>query len=202
MRDCTRTRDEQDLVNPYKPFPDDPYFPYILDVLKYEPVVFLEKSRTMLMSWCVSAYFTWLGFTHPATCTVFVSEDESRSVHDVEYCKVLWENSSDALKVHWKLEKPIEKQAYNELCAANGSRWIGLPGKDPNKIRSEHPTAVVMDEAAHVTQGEACYNIAIATRCLSMICLSSAWPGWFREMTEFATPVDWPEYARGVAKVE
>jgi hypothetical protein len=193
LQQCTNTKDEQDTANPYKPFPPLPYFKYVLDVLDYEPIVFLEKSRTMMCSWIVSGWAAHLAFTHPATCVVFQSEDEDRAVHDVEYCKTLWEQSPKPLQERWPLLKPLEKQPYNEMRLANQSRLIGIPG-DPDKIRSEHPTCVVLDEAAHITEGEKSYNIAAATRCPHLICLSSANPGWFRDATEFATPVDWPEY--------
>lgn len=195
MTECTETRDDQDKVNPYKPFPRLPYLAPLLDVLDHEPVVFLEKSRTMMASWIVAAWAAHMAFTHPATCVVFQSEDEDRAVHDVEYCKVLWRRSLPMLKEQWKLSKEIEKQPYNEFRISNDSRLLGIPG-DPDKLRSEHPTVVVLDEAAHITEGERSYNVAAATRCLHLVCLSSANPGWFRDATEFASPVEWPDYGR------
>ena len=193
MTECTETRDDQDKVAPYKPFPQLPYLPHVIDYLNHEPITFIEKSRTMMASWIVAAWAAHMAFTHPATCVVFQSEDEDRAVHDVEYCKVLWRRSLPLLKEQWKLSKEIEKQPYNEFRIANDSRILGIPG-DPDKIRSEHPTVVVLDEAAHITEGERSYNVAAATRCLHLVCLSSANPGWFRDATEFAVPVDWPDY--------
>lgn len=194
LTECTKTRDEQDKENPYKPFPHLPYLPHLLDVLDFEPIVFLEKSRTMMASWIVAGWAAHQAFTRPATCVVFQSEDEDRAVHDVEYCKVLWENSIAPLKEQWRLAKPLDKQPYNEFRLANDSRLIGIPG-DPDKLRSEHPTIVVLDEAAHITEGERSYNVAAATRCLHLVCLSSANPGWFRDATEFAVACDWPDYS-------
>jgi hypothetical protein len=194
MTECTATRDDQDKVSPYKPFPPLPYLIPMLAVLNNEPIVFWEKSRTMMASWIVAAWAAHMAFTHPATCIVFQSEDEDRAVHDVEYAKVLWRNSPEMLREEWRLAKPIEKQPYNEFRLANDSRLLGIPG-DPDKIRSEHPTVVILDEAAHISEGERSYNVAAATRCLHLVCLSSANPGWFRDATEFAVPVDWPEYA-------
>jgi hypothetical protein len=194
LTECTQTKDEQDKIQPYKPFPRLPYLPYVLDVLNNEPVSFWEKSRTMMMSWIVSGRAAHMAFTHPATCVVFQSEDEDRAVHDVIYAKTLWENSPALLREQWPLSKPLDKQSYNEFNLANGSRMLGIPG-NPDKIRSEHPTVVVLDEAAHIQEGERSYNVAAATRCLHLVALSSANPGWFREATEFSTPCDWPEYA-------
>jgi hypothetical protein len=193
MLNCTKTKDEQDNNHPYKPFPPEEYIRPALDVLNNEPISFWEKSRTMMASWLISGWAAHKAFTRPATCIVFQSEDEDRAVHDVQYAKILWQHSDDMLREQWALEKPLEKQPYNEFRLANGSRLVGIPG-DPDKIRSEHPTVVVLDEAAHITEGEHSYNIAAATRCLHLIALTSAAPGWFRDATEFAVPVDWPDY--------
>ena len=193
VTECTKTKDEQDPLNPYKPFPKDEYIRVLFDVLRYEPLCFIEKSRTMLASWTVSAHCAHLMFTRPAIGVVFQSRDEDRSVNDVTYCKTLWDNSPPALKERWPLKRVLSQQPYNSLELANGSWCIGITG-DPQKIRSEHPTIVCLDEAAHMENGDANYNVAQATRCLQIICLSSAWPGWFRAFTEFAMPVDWPDY--------
>lgn len=193
LTECTKTQDEQDPLNPFKPFPKKKYLFELLQALQNEPEIWLEKSRTMLCSWLVSGFVGHLGFNNPATGVVFQSEDEARAVHDVEYVKILWTNSSPELKEAWPLAKPLEKQPYNELHMANKSWFMGIPG-NPDKIRSEHPTVVVLDEAAHIERGEQSYNISVATQCLRIIALSSANPGWFRDATEFAELVDWPDY--------
>jgi hypothetical protein len=67
-------------------------------------------------------------------------------------------------------------------------------GKDPNKIRSEHPTVVVMDEAAFIEQGAEAYDIAIASRVPKMLVVSSAAPGWFHSITRTAVPSSLDQY--------
>lgn len=165
-------------------------------MLNNEPIVFIEKSRTMMASWLVAAWAAHRAFTCPATCVVFQSEDEDRAVHDIQYCKILWEQSMPELRDHWKLNKDLTKQPYNAFYLGNDSKMIGIPG-NPDKMRSEHPSIVIFDEAAHIVEGERSYNVAAATRCPHLVALSSAHPGWFRNATEFASPVDWPVYAPG-----
>lgn len=114
-----------------------------------------------------------MGFENAAVGTVFQSEDEDRAVHDIEYVKELWQNSDAPLKERWELKKPFEKQAYNRFELANGSWFQAITG-DPDKIRSEHPTVVVLDEAAHIVRGMQSYSVAIATRCKYLWALSSA----------------------------
>lgn len=193
---CTRTKDEQDRENPYKPFPELEAWAHLLDILEYEPApVFIEKSRTVMMSWFVTGWAAHRCFTRPATTVVFQSVDYDRALKNVEYAKELWRNSIPELQDRWKLFRPVEKQAEYMLSVANGS-WMKAITGEPSKVRSEHPTIVILDEAAHMEQGEESFNVAMACKSPHVICLSSASPGWFRQATEFAKPVDWPKYIR------
>lgn len=165
----------------------------MLHIFDIEPIVFLEKSRTMMASWTAAAWAAHKMFNTAATGVVFQSEDEDRAVNLVEYVKTLWDSSLEPLKRRWRPKKdtPAWQQAYNSFELENGSYCVGIPGK-PDKIRSAHPTVVILDEAAHIKRGEESFNVAQGTRCLHIICLSSAWPGWFQEATQDAIPVDWP----------
>lgn len=194
MTECTQTWDEQSPL-PYKPFPKKPYFKPILDAIDNEARVFIEKSRTMMISWLVSAYCSHRAFTNDANVTVFQSQDEARSVKDVMYCKELWRNSIPQLRERWPLAKELEKQPYNTFELANRSKFIGIAG-NPDRLRSEHPTVVVLDEASIMVYCEQIYNIALATHAPKIILISSAKPGWFFETCESGTPVDWPRYEK------
>lgn len=189
---ATKTFDEQDMQNPYKPFPDREYISHMFDVFDHEPISFLEKSRTMMASWTVSAWAAHNGFSRPFT-TVFQSEDEDRAVHCVENIKCLWEHSEPELKERWPLARPLDKQPYNYLEMANGSWFLGIPG-NPDKVRSAHPTCYVADEAAFMSYFSEAYGNAVATRAPHIIALSSANPGEFYEFVKNAKPVDWPSY--------
>lgn len=196
MTEETKTKDGQPQkgVDPYRPFPKKPYIQPLLKVLDTEPTVFIEKSRTMMISWTVSAWAAHRGFTKPATKVIFQSADESRAVNDVEYVKELWKNSNPVLKERWKLKKDVDYQPQNSFSLANGSEFVAIVG-DSGKIRSYHPTIYVLDEAALVEQAEESWMTALATNAPHMIALSSALPGWFFDHIEIATPVDWPAYA-------
>ncbi len=131
--------------------------------------------------------------TRAATGILVQSEDEDRAVNFVKYAKRLWEQSTPEIQTRWKPKagRLPSQQPFNEFHLDNKS-WIkGIPG-NPDKVRSEHPYAVIFDEAAHMTLGEAAFNIAQATRCKKIICISSANPGWFRELTKDAAMEHWP----------
>lgn len=193
LTECTQTKDEQDSQNPYKPFPRKPYILPLLQVLENEPVVLVDKSRTMMASWTVAAWATHKALTHPATKVVFQSEDEQRALKLIEYARVLWDRSMPELKQRWPLAKALDRQPGDVFSIGNDSQLIGIVG-NPDKVRSEHPSIYVLDEAAHVERGLESWNIAMATHAPHMIALSSAAPGWYADMTEFAKPVDWPDY--------
>lgn len=146
-----------------------------------------------MASWFFSAYCAHKMFTKPATGVVIQSQDEDRAVHDVQNMKVLWEQSDAELQGRWKLARPLDKQPYNKFEIGNGSWAIGIPG-DPNKMRSQHPSIILLDEGAFMTRGAETYNIAVATRCPKIIVNSSAEVGWFQGVCESAKPVPWPEY--------
>lgn len=189
---ATKTRDEQNPADPYKPFPDKKYIRAIFQFLDEWPgrLKIIEKSRTMMGSWSVSGWTAHFGFTHPATCTVFQSQDERRAVTDVGYVKELWKNSLPALKDRWPLAKSLERQPESEFRLANGSRWIAI-ARGPDNIRSAHPTIYVADEAAHMEDGEECLDVALAAQPLHIVLLSSAREGYFENLAQ-GSYADWP----------
>ncbi len=196
LTECTKTQDEQDSRNPYKPFPKRRYLKHVIDVLQHEPIVYIYKSRTMLGSWTCSGVAAHYAFNNPATGVVFMSQDHDRALHDRNNVATLWSNSSDSLRAKWELKKPLEKMAFDRLDVANGSWFLAIPG-DPNKIRSQHPTIILLDEAAFIEKGEESFNTAIATRCPKMWILSSANSGWMDEIYKSCVPADWPDYENG-----
>jgi hypothetical protein len=51
MQHHTRTRDDQDQSQSYKPFPKRDYLRALHKIWIAEPFLFIEKSRTMMCSW-------------------------------------------------------------------------------------------------------------------------------------------------------
>jgi hypothetical protein len=191
LTQCTETEDNQDAENPYKPFPTRAYMKPLLDLLDAEPVVLIEKSRTMMASWLVAGWCAHHCFSNPAQTVLFQSQDEDRAVNLVRYVKCLWRRSLPQLKKHWAVKQDVDKQAYNTFQLANGSMFIGVVG-DPNKVRSLHPSVYVCDEAAFMTQFEEAWSVVAGTRVPKMIALSSVAPGPYWSLAnEGSKWVDW-----------
>jgi hypothetical protein len=179
---CTKTRDEQDRDDPNKPFPDEIYLKTCLEIMASEKVAWYEKSRTMMLTWAACAFRAHEGFTTPQQRHVFQAPDEIRAVNCINYIKWLWENSLPELKAKWPLKREMGLQNSKVLEMANGTIFQALAG-GAHKIRSLHPSTYTMDEGAFVEDGADCYDAAMAAKPLSVLVISSAKPGWFRDAT-------------------
>jgi len=194
----TKTIDRQNLEDPMRPFPDRPYFSPIFQFLNDRRInrgnktsrVGFFKSRTMMTSWLVSGYIAHLGFNNAAVQVLIQSEDEARAVEIIDNIKILWINSSDALKTRWKVRKDPDSQPYNRFELENKSTFISIAG-GANKIRSYHPTIYFADEAAFMDDLEDCISNAAATRCHQIILVSTAYPGYMADLWEECKQVDW-----------
>jgi hypothetical protein len=164
----------------YSPFPQKSYFLPILETYQREPIVFLVKSRDMMISWLSVAYLTHACMTTPGIEVLMQSQTEDKASELVDYAKILWEQSDEDIKVYSALTRPMEKQSWLELNFANGSRIIGIP-HGSSMIRSYHPWALFIDEAAFVPDAGDSYNEAISA-CKKIIVVSSAGVGWFESV--------------------
>lgn len=182
---CTKTVDEQDTTgNSVKRFPDYPYFHAVYKEFERERILFVEKSRTLMMTWLFSGIFLHKAMTRPGTQVVTISKDEDKALVPIKYQRWLWENQDEEFKKMWPLRRRLELQSIYELELANNSESISLPGKDPGKIRSKHPTYVMLDEACEMERFGESFDVALAAKPLKIVALSSAQPGDFRNLTE------------------
>jgi len=184
----TRTRDshwrESGDSSPYRPFPEKPYFPALIQIFQAEPVIFIEKSCDMMLSWLCVGFFTHSAMTNDQREVLFQSQKEDKAAELVEYAKTLYEQQDEALKRQFPLAKPLKEQADLKLEFANGSRIVGIP-EGADQIRSFHPWGLLMDEAAFQPEAGEAYDAAVPV-CQKIIVVSSAGPGWF---ADFVTDV-------------
>jgi hypothetical protein len=183
LQHCTRTRDshwrEAGEDSPYRPFPDKPYFPPLIEQFQSEPVVFIEKSRDMMLSGLGVGYFTHTAMTNDQREVLFQSQKEDKAAELVDYAKTLYTQQDEALKQRFPLARRLKEQASLKLEFANGSRIIGIP-EGADQIRSYHPWGLLMDEAAFQPEAGEAYDAAVPV-CQKIIVVSSAGPGWFAD---------------------
>jgi hypothetical protein len=188
MRFATKTKDEQCPDNPYKPFPDREYFKALHVLDQREAILFIEKSRTMMVSWWATAEDLHYVMTHQPATAVFWAQDERRSLVLREYAWTLYEQMDKELKEAFPVVRPKERQAYNQLEFLEGGKIIALPGKDPNVIRALHPARLLIDEACFIENGGEAFDVAISSRVPKVKVVSSAAPSWFRDLSRDAVP--------------
>ncbi len=192
MRNATKTWDEHDTANPYKRLPGFEYFDQLHGLWLTEDKLFIEKSRTMMATWwACGEVFHYVETRQPSSC-IFWCPDQDRAEKCIEYCKVLYRQQDQWLKDLYPLprkKRTVEDQSVFRFELGAGSWLEALPGKNPDKIRSEHPTIVCMDEAAFNPNGAEAYANALSTRPKKLLAFSSAYPSWFFDMTKPAVLV-------------
>jgi hypothetical protein len=190
----TKTRDDQDLLNPHKPFTKREYLETLHKVWLAEPFLFVEKSRTMLCSWWAAVETLHYVMTHQPSKGIFWAQDQDRAIALLDYARTLYSQQKPILKAIFPLDRPLDRQAFNRFELKDGGILTALPGKDPDKVRSEHPTVIVLDEAAFIDNGAEAFDIAISSRLPRVLVISSAAPSWFRSVTKHAVPISLDRY--------
>jgi transposase-like protein len=180
----TKTKDshwqEHGAESPYRPFPDWPYFDVLLDDferIQPKSAYCVEKSRDMLISWLFVGIFTHKAMTTAGIEVLFQSQKQEKADELIEYAKILYEQSDEAIKKAYPLERGPESNS--EIVFANGSRIIAIPGGG-DQIRSYHPWGLLIDEAAFVPEAGEAFDNALPV-CQKVVAVSSAGPGWFAD---------------------
>lgn len=172
---------EEARESPYEPFPAKPYFLPLFDILESnEPVIWWEKSRDMMVSWGIVAYFTLQAMKFSERRILFQTMEGDKATELVDYAKCLYTNMPRWLQEAHPLIKPAEDQAAEVLQFTNGSEILRIPsGK--GKIRSYHPWGLFNDESAFQPYAGECYNESVPAVKGKIVFNSSAYPGWYAD---------------------
>jgi transposase-like protein len=178
----------------YRSFPDKPYFRILVEAFHSEPILLIEKSRDMMISWLCVGLFTHAAMTTAGIEILFQSQKEEKAHELVGYARTLYHRQSETIRNKYPLKRG--RQPAGVLEFANGSRIIGIPGGG-DQIRSYHPWGLFQDEAAFMPEAGEAYDHAVPV-CQKIVVVSSAGPGWFSEQCREATDVFSPLAPHGV----
>jgi hypothetical protein len=172
---------EEKRSSPYEHFPLLEYIEITFAIFDLEPIVFIEKSRDMMISWTCVADLTLQAMKVPERGVLFQTQTKEKASQLVKYAKCLYERQPDWLKEMYPLSKPLRLQPESSLEFAHGGKITGIPG-GANQIPSYHPWGYLLDEASFVTEAGECYNEALSAVKDKIILNSSAGPGWYADV--------------------
>jgi hypothetical protein len=172
---------EEGRSGPYEHFPPYSYFQRLFELLDSpERVIWIEKSRDMMISWSCVAWLTLHAMKTPHRGVLVQTQKKDKVVQLIDYAKTLYKTQELWLQDAFPLKKPLECQHQLHLEFANGSYVAGIPG-GADQIRSYHPFAYFNDESSFQPEAGECYNEALAVVSGKIIFNSSAGPGWYAD---------------------
>jgi hypothetical protein len=171
---------EEGRPTPYEPFPRLPHFPPLFQAFESERIVWIEKSRDMMVSWACVAYLTFYAMKIPECGVLFQCQKEDKVKKLVDYAKTLYRMQDQRLQDAFPLTKPIDDQPALALNFARGGYVQGIPG-GADQIRSAHPWGYLNDESSFQPDAGECFNEALSAVAGKIIFNSSAGPGWYAD---------------------
>jgi hypothetical protein len=162
-------------------FPKYDYFEILFAALEAEQIMWIEKSRDLMVSWACVAYLTLNAMKVPYREILFQTQKDDKVIQLVDYAKCLYKLQDPRLIRAYPLAKPIDRQPDHSLAFANGSIIMGIPG-GADQIRSYHPWGYLNDESSFQADAGECFNEAISAVAGKIIFNSSAGPGWYADV--------------------
>ena len=133
----------------HEPFPQHlPYLKPVFQVFELEHVVWIVKSRDMMISWACVAYLTWKAISTPFCGSVLQTQKEKKVIQLVDYAKCLYQRQPSWLRDASPLAEPLKNQSELELRFANGSYIVGIPGGADPKIGPVRDRLLIVDRLA------------------------------------------------------
>jgi hypothetical protein len=177
---------DKQLPSPHRPFPRLPYMPFLFTRFLMAPVLFIPKSREMMLSWSVIAYCVWRCQIFPGTQVLVQSQKHEKAAELVKgteppgYAFTLWDRQDPWLKNRFPLAMKAGDLPSDNVVWKNGSEIKGV-GQGADQVRQYHPTVFVVDEMAFMEEAGASFGAATPV-AKQIICVSSAGPGFFGDI--------------------
>ena len=175
---------EEKRPSPYEPFPcrkNRPDLEAIFALLASEErILWLEKSRDMMESWCCVAYLTLNAMTVPERGVLFQCKKEEKARQLVKYARCLYSRQPQWLKDAFPLAKALHSQTDLGLYFADGGYVVGIPG-GADQIQSNLTWGVLNDESSFQPEAGECFNEYLSAVKGKILFNSSAGPGWYAD---------------------
>jgi len=159
-----KTKDEhQHGEGSVRPFPsrlDKPYIWDALDTFKTQPLLLIEKSRQLMVSWLCCLYALWMA-KYQKNRMIFIQSKKEENAANLVYNTEVNQARISFMEVNL----PIEMQSkviwsYGKaVFTETGSTIWGIP-EGGDQIRSYVPSLVISDEAAFQPEFEGAVKAA------------------------------------------
>lgn len=159
------TQDEHDADNPIKAFPMHlPYLRELAQLFLTEPLLLIEKSRQMRVTWLMVACHLWDAQFHQGRRIFFQSKKEKDANHLVDRAKIIYNNYPPHLKTVIDQTYPAkEPMAYLKLEFPKHHSVIeGTPQGDA-VLRQYTASRIFSDEMAFQEKAEEAFIAAKPT---------------------------------------
>ncbi len=185
------TKDENASEQPVKPFPvkEKPHLGILLNYMLVGDILFIPKSRQVMMTWTVCIYVLWLSKRYDYRLS-FVQSKKEEDAGVLVFSGGKTQNWDTArisfLESHlpeWLRDDVQASSKPSRLVFPNGSIIEGIP-EGGDMIRSKTPSLVFSDEAAFQPEFSDAYTamLPLVKHGGQLIALSSANPGFFGEV--------------------
>ena len=161
-----------------KIFPYKEYAYYVLWRIHNDKILFIPKSRQIMVTWLMCFYLWWDARFHPFELNFAQSkkeEDAANLVFNKEW-NAARISFMESMLPNWMRDEKISP-SYGKLIYSNGSIIWGIP-QGGDIVRSYTPSVIFLDEAAFQPEAESSYGAAKAA-ARKIIAASSAEPSWF-----------------------
>lgn len=164
-----------------RPFTIFPYIEPLVKTWTREKILFIEKSRDMMVTWLIVTLYAWDTLFHKNRENIFQSDDSAKALDLVERAYFIWDNQPSFLKeVHPATFASGNSRGGIMKVPTLKSVIYGFPA-GPDQVRQFHPSGVFQDEAAFQMEAEAAFT-AVKPAIQAggrFTAVSSSNPGWF-----------------------
>lgn len=161
------TKDEHDKSDPIKKFPEKAMYRVILRIINETDVLFVEKSRQIMMTWTSAGYFLWDALFHKGRLIAYQSKKQDDADSVIERMRIVYNELEKrgfpylpaAKKAGLRTGTDSEIKFDENLCKL----W-GIP-QGPDVVRSNTFSGILADECNH--QPEFAKGYAAAKPCIN-----------------------------------
>lgn len=180
---CIFTKDETDLANPIKRFPQDlEYLEAFFKLWQRERFIAVPKSRRMFMTWGCLVLHLWDAMWHKGRNVGFVSKKEDDADQMIKKVVFMLENIREEdlpkdLRPKWHYK-------FNNITFEGFDSQISGYPQGADQLRMFTFSRILADEMAFWDHAESMYSSAAPTLegggCMTAV--SSAAPGFFKRL--------------------